>query len=132
MEARVTNIDVNPSSIPQQGIGAERTGAYAALFKALGDERRLQLLEAVAQDPGICACGLLDLFQMSQSTLSHHMRLLCDAGLVNCEKSGKWAHYRISDRGRLSIETFLTTVWKSQPGTDPARAPSSTQLGLPH
>lgn len=98
-------------SAGQVDVDRSEIAASARLFKALGDERRLLLLSTVAANPGICACGLLDLFQMSQSTLSHHMKLLCEAGFVDCEKQGKWAHYRLGDRGRQGIESFMKTMW---------------------
>lgn len=96
-------VDVDPSE----------TRAAAEMFKALGDERRLLILKTVAANPGICACGLLELFRMSQSTLSHHMKLLCDAGFVKCEKQGKWSHYRLNDRGKRGIESFVEAMWAS-------------------
>lgn len=67
----------------------------AALFKALGDPTRLRMLEAIASDPGVCACGLLERLGISQSTLSHHAKILCSSGLVECERRGRWAHYRL-------------------------------------
>lgn len=66
------------------------------MFKALGDERRLRIMRQVARQPGICSCKVLEEHDMSQSTLSHHMKLLCDAGLVGCEKDGKWVRYTVS------------------------------------
>ncbi|MGN0072656.1 MAG: ArsR/SmtB family transcription factor [Coriobacteriales bacterium] len=79
-------------------ICADRS-AEAAIFKALGDEKRLRMIDAVAANPGICACSLLEEFEMSQSTLSHHMSLLKAAGLVGCEKRGKWCHYTLASEG---------------------------------
>lgn len=69
------------------------------VFKALGDERRLRIMRQIAENPGICSCKVLEEHDMSQSTLSHHMKLLCSTGLVNCEKSGKWVHYTLSRKG---------------------------------
>lgn len=79
----------------------------AAMFKSLGDERRLRMLDIVAANPGICACELLKLFEMSQPTLSHHMKLLCEAGLVTCSKNGKWANYRISSTGFQAADRYI-------------------------
>ncbi len=89
------------------------------VFKALGDARRIALLEAVADNPGICACGLLEAFDMSQSTLSHHMKLLCEAGFVACSKSGKWMHYALCCDGMESIRDFLDSL-QSRTGDDNA------------
>lgn len=71
----------------------------AAIFKALGDERRLKIVRQIAKTPGICSCEILGVYEMSQSTLSHHMKLLCEAGLVRCEKDGKWVHYALEENG---------------------------------
>lgn len=75
------------------------TPSELAVLRALADERRLAILDAVAKRPGICACELLERFEMSQSTLSHHMKALCEAGLVSCSKQGKWSHYALCATG---------------------------------
>ena len=64
------------------------------LFKALGDENRIQILRLL-QTGEKCGCQLLDELQISQSTLSHHMKILCDVGIVRSRKDGKWIHYSI-------------------------------------
>ena len=76
------------------------------LFKALADENRLQIL-ALLRSGEKCACKLLEDLQISQSTLSHHMRLLCDAGVVQGRKEGKWVHYSIDPMGAEAALTLL-------------------------
>lgn len=68
----------------------------AAMFKALADPARLRLLSMVASAPDgeVCACDLVEPSGRSQPTVSHHMSLLVDAGLITREKRGKWAWYR--------------------------------------
>lgn len=68
----------------------------ARVFKALGDPTRVKLLlMIVASDSGeMCVCDLTDPVGLSQPTVSHHMRLLADAGLVEREQRGRWAYYR--------------------------------------
>jgi len=70
----------------------------AKVFKAFCDENRLQILELLRSGEK-CACKLLDDLQITQSTLSHHMKLLCDAGVVQGRKEGKWVHYSIDSAG---------------------------------
>ena len=70
----------------------------ARLFKAFSDENRLQILELLRSGEK-CACKLLEDLQISQSTLSHHMKLLCDAGVVQGRREGKWVHYSIDPVG---------------------------------
>ncbi len=70
----------------------------AALFKAIGDENRVRILKLL-QSGEKCACILLDDLQIAQPTLSHHMKILCDAELVNGRKVGKWMYYSICPEG---------------------------------
>ena len=70
----------------------------AKVFKAFCDENRLQILELLRSGEK-CACKLLDDLKISQSTLSHHMKILCDAGIVQGRKEGKWVHYSINPAG---------------------------------
>lgn len=82
----------------------------ARVFKAFCDENRLMILELL-QTGEKCACKLLEDLNISQSTLSHHMKILCDAGVVNARKEGKWTHYSINSQGcdfAAKLLTFLT------------------------
>jgi ArsR family transcriptional regulator len=67
----------------------------ATAFKVLADPIRLRLLSMVANSDEACACDLTEPVGRSQPTVSHHMALLTDAGLVTREKRGKWAYYRV-------------------------------------
>lgn len=64
-------------------------------FKALGDENRLRIVGIVAERGDVCACRLLDDLDMTQPTLSHHMKLLRDSGVVKARKEGRWMHYSL-------------------------------------
>ncbi|MCR4644677.1 MAG: metalloregulator ArsR/SmtB family transcription factor [Oscillospiraceae bacterium] len=68
------------------------------IFKALCDENRVQICR-ILQNGELCACHLLEVLHLSQPTLSHHMKILCDSGLVVGRKEGKWMHYSISPEG---------------------------------
>ena len=70
----------------------------ATVFKALCDPNRLLILETL-QSGDKCACKLLEDLEISQSTLSHHMKILCEAGFVEATKQGKWMHYNIHREG---------------------------------
>lgn len=67
----------------------------AKVFKAMGSEVRLLLLEQLSHGE-MCACKLQEKIDISQSTLSHHMSILCDCGIVEARKDGKWTFYSIS------------------------------------
>lgn len=76
------------------------------LIKALADENRLAVLERL-QTGEKCACVLLEELNITQSTLSHHMKVLCDSGLVNYRKEGKWMHYSISKYAGALLQDVL-------------------------
>ncbi|MDR2865803.1 MAG: metalloregulator ArsR/SmtB family transcription factor [Methanomassiliicoccaceae archaeon] len=78
----------------------------ARVFKAFCDENRLKILEML-QSGEKCACILLERMDISQPTLSHHMRILCDSGIVVPRKDGKWTHYSISSEGRDNAMDLL-------------------------
>ena len=78
----------------------------ARVFKAFCDENRLQILEMLRSGEK-CACMLLDELQISQSTLSHHMKILCDSGIVQGRKEGKWVHYSIDPAGAERARKLL-------------------------
>jgi ArsR family transcriptional regulator len=68
----------------------------AEAAKALGDPIRLQLVDVLRKHAGqVCVCELVPLFDISQPTLSHHLKKLRDAGIVDCERRGLWAYYYV-------------------------------------
>lgn len=71
----------------------------AAVFKAFCDENRVRILQLLSSGEK-CACKLLEELPVTQPTLSHHMKILCDSGIVIGRKEGKWMHYSISPEGR--------------------------------
>ena len=78
----------------------------AAMFKAFADENRIQILELL-RDGERCACRLLEEMKITQPTLSHHMKILCDSGIVVGRKEGKWMHYSISEEGLENVRNYL-------------------------
>ncbi|MBQ6943450.1 MAG: helix-turn-helix transcriptional regulator [Ruminococcus sp.] len=84
---------------------------YARIFKALGDKSRLEIVEMLAGGEK-CACKLLEKFNFSQPTLSHHMKILCDSGIVASRKEGKWMYYSLSDDSVREIIGFLKKLTK--------------------
>lgn len=71
----------------------------AKIFKALCDEKRLHILELL-QDGEKCACVLIDETNMGQSSISYHMKVLCESGLVVGRQEGKWTYYQLSREGQ--------------------------------
>ncbi|MEU7088620.1 ArsR/SmtB family transcription factor [Streptomyces achromogenes] len=73
----------------------EQAVDLARVFKALGDPVRLRLLSMIASQAGgeVCVCDLTPAFDLSQPTISHHLKLLRQAGLIDCERRGTWVYY---------------------------------------
>ena len=78
----------------------------ARIFKAFCDANRLTIL-GLLQSGEKCACKLLEELNIGQPTLSHHMKILCDAGIVVGRKEGKWTHYSISYSGVEQAKQYL-------------------------
>ena len=78
----------------------------AGIFKALGDENRIRILKLLCSGEK-CACHLLETLNISQPTLSHHMKILCDTGLVTGRKEGKWMHYTIHREGICQVTQLV-------------------------
>lgn len=89
----------------------------ARVFKAFCDENRLQILELLRGGEK-CACRLLEEMTISQPTLSHHMKILCDSGIVVGRKEGKWMHYRLSPEGIRIAKDYLTGLTASDPACE--------------
>lgn len=85
------------SSAPRDVLTVEEADSIARTFKALGDPTRVRLLSLIAasRDGEACICDLTEPVGLSQPTVSHHMKLLVDAGLATREQRGRWAYFRV-------------------------------------
>ena len=81
----------------------------ALICKALGDSNRLKIVKMLSEGEK-CGCKLLEAFKITQPTLSHHMKILCDCGLVNARKEGKWTHYSISEETFAGFQDFISKL----------------------
>jgi len=79
------------------------------LFKALSDPIRLEIVDMISCGE-LCACKILERFNVTQPTLSHHMKILCDCGLVNGRKEGKWTYYSLTEKTVQDFRDILTKV----------------------
>src|ERR687883_1518534 len=73
----------------------EARDELATRFKALGDPTRVAIVNRLAAAPEVCVCDLTDAFELSQPTISHHLRILREAGLVEASRRGTWVYYRL-------------------------------------
>ena len=85
---------------------------FAPLFKALGDETRLSILGFIlAKGDAVCVCHIEDhVRELSQPTISHHLRLLREAGLVTAERRGTWVHYSVNQAARDRLAEFVALL----------------------
>ena len=97
------------SPLSAQPLTAEQAGQVAPLLKALADPVRLRLMSLVASHEGgeACICDLNSAFDLSQPTISHHMKVLHDAGLVDRDKRGVWVYYRARTQALASLGTLI-------------------------
>ena len=92
-----------------QPLTMEQAEQIAPLLKALADPVRLRLLSLVASREGgeACVCDLNDAFDLSQPTISHHMKVLYEAGLVDRDKRGVWVYYRVQPQALASLGALI-------------------------
>lgn len=91
------------------GLGQAATATIADRLKALGDPTRLRMLDLLARQPEpLCVCDITPLFPQNQPTISHHLRLLREAGLIETEKRGTWSYYWATDLGRRCLSAVST------------------------
>ena len=85
---------------PPPDLTSSRRDRLVALYRALGDATRLEVFRLIAAQPGpICVCDIVDRFNVSQPTISHHLKALRDAGLVKVSRRGVWAFYAVDPAG---------------------------------
>jgi ArsR family transcriptional regulator len=111
----VTTLSTTPQQISACGAAPvdvlDRTEAErrAGLLKALADPVRLQLLSIISASPGqeACVCDMTDAVQVSQPTVSHHLKTLVDAGILSRERRGSWAWFRLEAERLDDVRRFL-------------------------
>jgi len=81
----------------------------ARIFKALSDPKRTMIVDMLSCGE-LCACHILGKFDMSQSTLSHHMKILCESGIVKARNEGKWTYYSLNAETVAKIRQFLCDI----------------------
>jgi ArsR family transcriptional regulator, arsenate/arsenite/antimonite-responsive transcriptional repressor len=87
----------------------DRAERMARTAKALGDPIRLQLVDVLRKHAGrVCVCELVPLFDLSQPTVSHHLKVLREAGLVDSERRGLWAYYYVTPDSLKELSAWLS------------------------
>jgi ArsR family transcriptional regulator, arsenate/arsenite/antimonite-responsive transcriptional repressor len=108
----VAPADVAECSIPlvHEPIGESAAAGLAQVFKALGDPVRLRLLSLIGAHQGgeACVCDLTDAFDLTQPTISHHLKVLREAGIITSERRGTWVYYRLEPAALDRMGALLT------------------------
>jgi ArsR family transcriptional regulator len=93
--------------LPDTGGGLAHVGA---LFKALSDETRLRILKLVAHYGELCECNIVPSFGLSQPTISYHLKVLREAGLIQSERRGQWVYHRVNSKVLLGAVRHLAEI----------------------
>ena len=95
--------------LSSEPLSSEQAGQVAPLLKALADPVRLRLMSLVASHPGgeACVCDLTGAFDLSQPTISHHLKVLHDSGLLDRDKRGVWVYYRARTGALASLAALI-------------------------
>ena len=126
----VTPVQACCPPLSVQALGSEVAGRLAPLFKALSDPIRLRLLSLIASTTEVCVCDLTDAFDVTGATISHHLRVLREAGLVDCERRGTWVYYWVKAEALDQLGNLLVAGPPQQGSARPAELPSSAARAL--
>ncbi len=105
----ISTISASCSPLLQEPIAADDAEELAAVLKAIADPARLRLLSLIRAQPGheACVCNLTEPLGLSQPTVSHHLKVLLNAGLVDREQRGTWAYFRVREEPLASLRELL-------------------------
>jgi len=114
MPSSATEMTSSPSAwapVVRRPLDADQARAFAPMFKALGDPVRLRLLSMIASAGGgeVCVCDLTGEFHLTGPTISHHLKVLREAGLVDSDRRGTWVYYRMIPAALAVMGTLLET-----------------------
>lgn len=117
------------SPIAVRPMDADQAALVAPMFKALGDPVRLRLMSMIASAPEVCVCDLTSAFDLSGPTISHHLKVLREAGLVDSERRGTWVWYRVRPEVFRRLGALLALPAEGAGGTRADTAEDSAGTG---
>ena len=102
-------LDCDATPLVRDPLSAPQAVTLAAVFKALSDPVRLRLLSLIASHAGgeACVCDLTPAFEVSEPTISHHLKVLREAGLVTSERRASWVYYRVVPDALTGLSQLL-------------------------
>src|SRR2546423_15502856 len=108
MPPRARPVDCCSPALESDALPNVERGQLVALFRALGDPTRLEIFRLIAaRSAPICVCDVVERFPLSQPTISHHLKVLREAGLVTVSRRGVWAYYAADPRGLADLRESL-------------------------
>jgi ArsR family transcriptional regulator, arsenate/arsenite/antimonite-responsive transcriptional repressor len=111
MPTRARPDDCNPTVLLPDPIATTERDRLVTVFRALGDPTRLDVYRLIAAQPDpLCVCDIVARFEVSQPTISHHLRILREAGLVTVSRRGVWAYYGADPNGLEIVRAALSTL----------------------
>jgi ArsR family transcriptional regulator len=97
---------------PPASVSARDFSDEASLLKAIADEYRLRIVATLSESAGeVCVCDFTDALPLNQPTVSHHLRILREAGLVACERRGTWVYYRLAEGAAARLDAVIGSVF---------------------
>ncbi|MFX1787232.1 ArsR/SmtB family transcription factor [Prescottella equi] len=99
------------SPITREPLTSDWASDLARMFKAIGDPVRLRMLSLIAshENGESCVCDISPAFELSQPTISHHLKVLREAGLLDCERRGTWVYYRVIPSALAQLSAVLSS-----------------------
>ncbi|MBM4554964.1 transcriptional regulator [Prescottella equi] len=99
------------SPLTREPLTSDWASDLARMFKALGDPVRLRMLSLIAshENGESCVCDISPAFDLSQPTISHHLKVLREAGLLDCERRGTWVYYRVIPSALAQLSAVLSS-----------------------
>jgi ArsR family transcriptional regulator, arsenate/arsenite/antimonite-responsive transcriptional repressor len=111
MPARARPDECTPTILLPDPIAASERDRLVAIFRALGDPTRLDVYRLIAVQPDpLCVCDIVARFEVSQPTISHHLKILREAGLVTVSRRGVWAYYAAIPNGLEVVQSALSAL----------------------
>jgi len=107
LEAATRESAVTCCGMATTPVTEEDAARLAPMFKALGDPVRLRMASMIAARPELCVCEITPAFELSSGTISHHLKTLREAGLVDCERRGTFVYYWIQPEALAALSALL-------------------------
>ena len=109
---------MNRSQAEKSSCTSVNFAEYEKKFKALADQKRLQIMHELCQKREICVCDLCDIVDMQQSKLSYHLKILLDADLIQKETRGTWSYYTLNqDEVNQLLSPALCCIFRNDAST---------------